>query len=314
MPTRGRGTGLGTGTAAEGRLRVMTSPDSISPRGVPQIRTDWLADVARRLAGVGLDRLRALGEGATLELTDVVDGQRWSLEAFSFTRADATVVDFDAELYAPADHGGRPSLRAGFSLAPRWDADHGAITRVRVEIGPRGAVTFDPENWMVPVPRDPAFAAPVPAGVEPGDWTLAKQGGALAGTTQPAPAAAGPAPDLAGLRLDLADLEPILGGESVPELVIGAFPPPAKGGLLGRLRPRAPEPAAAILQLAAAGPLEAAWTGTESVDQVVADGFVVGQDEPVLAGEQLTVRGPGGVLTLGGPGLRVAIVDARGSA
>ena len=74
----------------------MSSPETISPRGVPPIRTDWLADVARRLAAVGLPQLRALAEDQHGHLTDHVDGEPWTFELMTFSGVDATMVEFDA--------------------------------------------------------------------------------------------------------------------------------------------------------------------------------------------------------------------------
>ena len=145
----------------------MAEPEIISPRGVPQMRIDWIADVARRLAEVGLPRLRALDEEQHGHLTDLVDGESWAFQLMKFSAEHETTVEFDAELWAPADDRAKPTLRAGFALAPRWEEGHGNTTLVRVEIGPRGAVTFDPQNWMLSIPLD-EVGSPSPAGVAAG--------------------------------------------------------------------------------------------------------------------------------------------------
>lgn len=299
-----------------GRLAFMTAPEPpISPRGVPQMRTDWLADVARRLAEVGFDRLRALGEDQHGHLTDVVDGETWTFLLMKFSAPHDTVVEFDAELWAPADQGGRPTLRAGFAVAPRWDDAAGSIALVRLEIGPRGAVTFDPENWMVPVPLtgDPL---PTPPGVQRDEWTFDGDDAAASGTSTPP--VAGPNADVAlldqlpGTRLDLAGAKPIFAGEPVPEIVIGAFAVAPTKGFLGRLRgPRAPQPPLVTLGITAAGPIEAAWTGTGPADDIVADGLVLGDAPPVLTDDQVSFRAPAGTLTLVGPSLAVTLAAAQ---
>lgn len=285
----------------------MSSPETISPRGVPPIRTDWLADVARRLAAIGLPQLRALSQEQHGHLTDMVDGKPWVFELMKFSGVDGTVVEFDADLWAPADAGGRPSLRAGFALAPRWVEDPaGRATLVRTEIGPRAAVTFDPENWMVNIPA--GIEIPVPAGVAAGEWSF---DGGLPTVAVAADLTGEAAQQLRGLRVDLADLAPVLAGEAVPELVLGGYTVDSgRGGLLGRLRgKRAPAAAAVVLTVSADGPLDAAWTGAGAVEQALDGGLVLDGEAPVLAGEQLSLRATAGTLTLTGPALRADLVQ-----
>lgn len=282
-------------------------PQVISPRGVPPIRTDWLADVARRLAVLGLDRLRELGEDQHGHLTDIVDGEPWTFELMKFSGTDATVVEFDADLWAPADAGGRPSLRAGFALAPRWlEEPAGPATLVRTEIGPRAAVTFDPENWFVAIPD--GADVPVPAGVDGGRWSF---DGDLPRSVDAAQLDDGAAADaLVGLRLDLADLDPIVAGEALPEVVLGAYPTHrAKRGLLGRLKGAgAPPTADAALRLRATGALAVAWTGERAIEAALDTGVELDQSAPVLAGDQLTIRTSTGTVTITGQALTADIV------
>ncbi len=287
----------------------MAEPEIISPRGVPQMRVDWLADVARRLAEVGLDRLRSIGEDQDGHLTDVVDGETWRFELFKFSAPHDTVIEFDAELWGPKD-GERPTLRAGFELAPRWNDADGLVALVRTEIGPRGAVTFDPENWMVIVPLPGRTEIPRPGGIEAGTWTFTPP---LADDSEPS---AEPTSDddlallaaLPGTRLELAGLAPILAGEAVPELVAGAFPHAPSKGILGRLRGRrAPEAPVVVLRVTAQGPLTAAWTGADSTDPLLVDGLLIGDTPPVLTDDQISFRGAAGTLTLVGPGLAVTL-------
>lgn len=193
-----------------------------SPRGIPAIRTDWLADVAWRLAAHGLDALRG-PEWGEATLADRVDGQPWRLEATRLSQPWESVVELDADLYLPSD-GTTATMRAGFDLAPGWHDEHGAVTQVRVEIGPRGAVTFDPENWMLTVPVD----APKPAvsGVEPGGWAPRGTGGAAA---QPAAL-----DDLTGLDLELLEV-PESTEQADREVRLPAEPPRPRRSLLQKL-------------------------------------------------------------------------------
>lgn len=284
----------------------MTSPDrSISPRGIPPIRTDWLADVAWRLAEEGADRLRTFpAEHATL--TDVVDGAPWRFSALRLSEPWEAKVELDADLYLPTD-GAQATLRAGFAVAPWWDAEHGASLRVRVEIGPRGAVTFDPENWMMTVPLDGSAAQRPPLeGVEPGAWDL---GPATPAAVPVVPDLAALA-ELAGATLRLDDLRGIVTAGDTPSTVMlpAVRVAPAKG-LLGRLsRPKAAPAPVAVLRLDSDGPIAVHWTGEASLEETVAGGLHdIGV--PELSDMAVTVRTPAGVLTVTAIALRVALTS-----
>jgi hypothetical protein len=286
----------------------MTTPEPpISPRGVPQLRTDWLADVARRLALLGIDRLRELRDDADGHLTDQVDGRTWTFKLMKFSDPSDTDIEFDAELWAPDDDRERPTLRAGFELSPRWDDRLGPVTLVRTEIGPRGAVTFDPENWMVTVPTDPSVAAtPTPSGVNPGEWRFD-------GGLPDAPKRSVVASDdarlrdvLPGKRISLDALQDVVDGEQRPELRFSVYaePPPATG-FFGRFRtPKRDAPVLAAL-VTADGPISASWTGTGTLQEAIDDWLLLGDKPPVLSDGQVSFRGDAGVLTLTGPALRL---------
>jgi hypothetical protein len=279
-----------------------------SPRGIPQMRTDWLTDVARRLAAVGLDELRTF-QGEHASLVEIVDHETWRFDAIRLSESWGTVVELDADLYLPTDTE-RATMRAGFELAPRWTAEHGHSIQVRTEIGPRGAVTFDPENWIVVVPADQSLAAiQPPVGVEPSGWALEPAAAGHALREFPITGDDAAEPDFARLRFEVSGLAPVIAGEALPEVLIAAFDPPAKRGFLAKLRGRGQEtPPNGVLTLRADGPLEAAWTGEHAIDEVLNDGLTLGAAGPILAGEQLTLRGPQGVLTIQGPNL---VVSAR---
>lgn len=288
------------------------SAQTISPRGIPPIRTDWLADVARRLAVLGIDRLRAIGEQPAT-LTDLVDGQPWRFAALRLSEPWDTTVELDADLFLPTDTD-RATLRAGFALGPRWDAELGDVVQVRVEIGPRGAVTFDPENWMLTIPLQPAGQPPAPAGVEPGSWEL---GMAAWAPELALPSMGPPSPDdapsserlaLIGTELRLGSLAPLLEGQALPELVLPAFAPVAAKGLLRRLgRSRAAHVPTAVLHLRASGPLALQWTGAGEAAALPATGLPAIEDVSRVPG-QVTITNAAGTLVLSGPHLRVHVV------
>jgi hypothetical protein len=268
------------------------------------MRTDWLADVARRLALLGLDRLRAVSLDTHGHLADQVDGRTWKFQLMKFSEVDDTDVEFDAELWAPDDAADRPTLRAGFELSPRWDDTLGPVTLVRTEIGPRGAVTFDPENWMVTVPTgDGAPTAPTPAGVQPGTWSF--DGGLPLAPARGANAH-GLLAKLPGKRIALDALQDVLDGEARPELRFAAYdePAPAKG-LFGRFRAPKRDAPVATLCVTADGAISAAWTGTGSIQDAIDDWLLLGDTPPSLSDGQLTFRGAAGVLTIVAPALRV---------
>lgn len=262
---------------------------TISPRGIPPIRTDWLADVAARLAESGLDALRR-GERAGARLTDTVDGESWRFAGDRFSEPWETAVEFDTDLFLPSD-GERATLRAGFALAPRWDTEHGLVKQIRIEIGPRGAVTFDPENWMFTLPV--GLPRPAVAGVGPGRWEVTPGGHE---TTL------GTLDDLVGLDLSLDELMEVSDGEAVPQLRLPGYRPAAKPGLLARLTGRAKRASApvAALALCSHGPITVAFEGGADADserlQCVAS---VRTDD-----DGIRIEGAGGAVLLRGTDLR----------
>ncbi len=95
-------------------------PDStISPRGIPPIRTDWLADVAWRTAAIGPAALGALEDSITLR--DQVDGEPWRINAFRISEEVASWIELDGDLFLPTD-GETATMRVGIALVPSWDA------------------------------------------------------------------------------------------------------------------------------------------------------------------------------------------------
>lgn len=280
----------------------MSSPETISPRGVPPIRPDWLVDVAWRLADLGLEHLRSWSEGGQYTLEDVVDGERWRFASVRLSRYWATSVEHDADLYLPTDTSSA-TLRVGLQFTPWWDADLGHCVQTRIEVGPRGPVTFDPENWFVLLPL-PERGQPRPAitGVAAGAWN---DGGA--GDPAPQPATLS---DLAGKALATDELRLLAADKSVPEVFLAAHALAPKGGLVGRNKLVPRHPAAHRVRVRAEGPLEANWTGVASLkDTIAGEYWTISSVE--TAADQVTFRGPGndGVLTLTGPGL-VCTVDA----
>lgn len=276
-----------------------------SPHGLPAIRTDWLADVAWRLAAQGLEALRAPAF-TDARLTDVVDGQPWRLEATRLSDEWETAVELDADLYLPSDRASA-TMRAGFDLTPAWDAAHGAVTRVRVEIGPRGAVTFDPENWMLTIPAQ--GAKPAVAGVDAGSW---EPRGEDRGEREP-----GTAADLSGLELELLEVpESATEQRPVCELRLPGAPPARSKSLLAKLagggRRQRSQPVACLV-VHAESAITAAAEGDDPaaldrVDRLTAvSGVQADQDHVAISGAE-------GTLVLRGTRIRAELQRLRGCA
>lgn len=273
-------------------------PDStISPRGIPPIRTDWLADVAWRTAAIGPAALGALEDSITLR--DQVDGEPWRINAFRISEEVASWIELDGDLFLPTD-GETATMRVGIALVPSWDAATGErVTEARIEVGPRGAVTFDPENWMLKIP-DPVGERPAIEGVIAGTW----EGVPTASRT---PLELG---SLAGRRIGFGELVEIAeGGDtwiaSLP--VYGAAP---KQGFFGRLRGEAPlGDAEAVIVLEAAGPLS-----VEPVELLAGEDFPeVGVIDAIEPGAG-TVRFRGERLEAAGGSVEVHGASIRASA
>lgn len=221
-------------------------PDTtISPRGIPPIRTDWLADVAWRTAAIGPDVLGALGDDDSITLRDRVDGEPWRINAFRVSDDVASWIELDGDLFLPTD-GDTATMRVGIALVPSWDVEAGTrVTEARIEVGPRGAVTFDPENWMLRIP-DPVGDRPAIEGIIAGSWE-----GVPNAARTPLELAS-----LSGRRIGFGELVEIAEGGDTWIASLPVYGAPAKQGFLGRLRGEAPlgEPEAVIV-LEAAGPL-----------------------------------------------------------
>jgi hypothetical protein len=273
---------VNVGARAGGRLAGM--PDaSLSPRGIPPIRTDWIADVAWRLAAIGPAVLGALGEDDSITLADQVDGATWRISAFRISEL-ASWVELDGDLFLPTD-GDSATMRVGLALVPSWDPETGTrITETRVEVGPRGAVTFDPENWMLRIP-DPVGERPPIDGVVPGEWQGLPTG----------ERAAVPLESLGERRVGFGELVEIAEGSgtwiaSLP--VYGAAP---KQGFFARFRG------------------EPALGDPEAVIVVEADGPLVVDPAALIAGEDFPevgtvdrVEASSGDVRLSGDGLEAA--------
>lgn len=241
---------------------------------IPPIRTDWIADASWRLAEQGLEPLRrADGE---FSLSDTVDGEVWRIAGSRLSQRSDTTVEIDADVYFPGQE--QPTMRAGFTLAPRIDPALGIHIRVRVELGPRGPVTFDPENWIVAVPR--GRARPPIEGVAPGVWdyrfTPAGEVGRDLGS-------------LAGDDIDLDGMAPVVTGEDLPELVLGVHARVQRSGVLARLLGARHEKAVrAVVLVTADEPIRAAWQGGAGSD-ILAGGRLSGVSTAVLEDDRLTL-------------------------
>lgn len=274
----------------------MSAPESISPRGIPPIRPDWLVDVAWRLADLGLGHLRAWSENGRYTLEDVVDGERWRFESVRLSGFMETSVEHDADLYLPTD-GQHATLRAGFQFTPWWDETLGRCVQARIEIGPRGPVTFDPENWFVLLPL-PGGARPLVPGIEPGTWNDGGPGDPVA---QPATL-----DDLTGKALGLGDLRLLSPDRAVPEVLLPAFLLVEKKGLLGRRKLVPTDVPGWVVQASADRPIDVSWTGGVVLADIAEAGPMT-VEAVGLADELATFRLSGGALTLTGPGLHVAV-------
>ncbi len=219
-----------------------------SANGLPPVRIDWLADVAWRLAALGLDELRRCAQG-TLTLDDQVDGLRWRAQfMLDLIEPLEGVVDLDADLWAPGDPDGTPSLRLGAALTPVIDEAGERAIQVRLEIGPRAAVTFDPENWIFTLPLEAVRGGERPALSDAIASPLQLDPGSAVG--QP-----GSSVDLeAAGSVALGDLIELAEGRATWTTVVGLLATAPKRGLLGRLSRDRTEPYA-TLTLESTGPL-----------------------------------------------------------
>ncbi|MBJ7473062.1 MAG: hypothetical protein JHD16_17285 [Solirubrobacteraceae bacterium] len=276
------------------------SSETISPRGIPPIRPDWLVDVAWRLADLGLDHLSSWSENGLYTLEDVVDGERWRFGSVRLSGHLATSVEHDADLFLPTDTT-QATLRVGFQFTPWWDEAMGRCVQTRIEVGPRGPVTFDPENWFVLLPLPGAATSrPAVSGLQAGEWDTGGQG-------DPAPDPA-TAEELAGTALMIEELRLVSADRRVPELSLPAHALGRKGGVIGRNRLVPSGVARYRARLQADGPIEANWTGVASLSEMVEVGFW-GIASVETGDDHCTFRGAGndGVLTLTGPRLRLTV-------
>lgn len=273
-------------------------PDAtISPRGIPPIRTDWIADVAWRLAAAGLERLGELGEDDTISVTDEVDGAQWRIEAFRISDP-ASWIEFDGDLFLPTD-GATATMRVALAFVPSWDAVAGTrVIETRVEVGPRGAVTFDPENWMLRI-SDPVGARPEIEGVVPGEWQGLPAGGRRAV----------PLESLAAREVAFGELGEIAEGATTWIASLPVYGMPVKQGFLARLRgePSLGDPQAMIV-IEADGPLSVdpaeLIAGEDFPDSAPVDRIEAADGTVKLIGEGLEAAGSWIGVT--GPGIRVS--------
>lgn len=270
----------------------------LSPRGIPPIRTDWLADVAWRAAAVGPEVLGQLGDEDSITLTDHVDGAAWRIDAFRVSDPVASWVELDGDLYLPTDDD-TATLRVAIALVPSWDAVAGEkVTEARIEVGPRGAVTFDPENWMLRIP-DPVGDRPPIEGVLPGRWE-----GLPTPANAPLELSA-----LAGRRVGFGELVEIAEGGSTWIASLPVYGAPVKQGFLGRLRGESPlgDPEA-VLVIEAAGPLsvdpEELLAGEDFPEVGVVDAIEPGSGTVRFTGTQLDAAG--GWIAVHGASVRVS--------
>ncbi|MFT4035112.1 MAG: hypothetical protein QM679_06020 [Patulibacter sp.] len=277
-------------------------PDAtLRPREIPPIRTDWIADIAWRTAALGRDAIAALGDGS-ITLTDVVDGERWRITAFRVSQAGTSWVELDGDLYLPTD-GDTATMRVGIALTPRWDRAHDApIIEARVELGPRGAVTFDPENWVLRLP-DPLGERPAITGVDAGRWE---------GVPLARPAAV-PLDTLHGLTLNFGELVDIAEGGSTWTVALPAFATPPKRGFFARLRGGdEPDEPKAVLVVEADGPLTVdpaeLMAGEDFPETGIVDRVHTADGQVKLIGDDLTAAGAW--IGIGGTGVRVSAVSA----
>lgn len=275
-------------------------PQVISPRGIPPIRPDWLVDVAWRLAAWELDRLRSWSPGDPWALTDEVDGEPWRFDAHRFSPYWSTTVEFESDLYLPTDDA-TPTLRAAFAFTPWWDPERGRALQARIEIGPRGPVTFDPENWffVLPLPIRIDGLPPI-SGVQRGSWEPADRAGDPA--PQPADAA-----DLSGRAIDLRDLDRLVGDDrSVPELLIPVYALTTKRGLLRRERVEPVDVPDRLATITADGPLAVETAAQTDPDDLAERGPIV-LEGIASAADSVTFSTAAGPVTLTGPGARLTV-------
>lgn len=277
----------------------MSSP---TPAGPPSIRTDWLLDVAWRLAVIGLGVLRSpRGEGPW-HLEDTLDGERWRLSSNRVAEPWDTAIEHDADLWLPGDPDDRPSLRLGIGLTPWFDAERGRCLRARVEVGPRGPVTFDPENWMTLLDAEPSVdSAPAVAGLTRGGWRFD-------GIAPGGPVATGLG-DAVGLALGAdADKPPAGEQDPVSALWLPLATVTERRGLLRR-RPSRDWVAPVVLVADADGPITTRWSGARPLDD--SGGVYLVAATPEVRGDQAEISTAEGSLILTGPGLRLRAVRAE---
>jgi hypothetical protein len=272
----------------------------ISPRGIPPIRTDWIADVAWRTAAIGPAALSMLGDDDAITLVDHVDGHPWRIEAFRVSDAHASWVELDGDLFLPTDQGAA-TMRVAIALVPSWDAQAGVrITEARVEVGPRGAVTFDPENWMLRIP-DPITSRPALEGVSAGTWHGVPD----------APRSPMSLDGLADRRVGFGELVEIAEGGATWIASLPVYEPTPTRGWFARLRGSQPlgTPVGSIV-IQADGPLSveptALLAGEDFPEVGVIDGVEASAGEVRIVGAQLSAAG--GWIGVHGNGLRICAV------
>jgi hypothetical protein len=278
----------------------MADDATISPRGVPPIRTDWLADVAWRLAALGLDELRTTGV-ESFETTDVVDGIEWCIRPFVFCMPTEAVVDLDGDLTRPNDPDGA-DLRIGVGITPVFDDEHGRQLQVRIEIGPRGPVTFDPENWIFTFPLELIQRGERPAvpGLVAGTFSLGAGSSSMS---------EGSLDDLAAVGgVQLGDLVELAEGRRSWTTVIGLTGEPPRKRRFG-FGGAKPAETFATLTLIADGELritpDAALAGSDFNELQPADSIDVQRDRIVIDAPSSAI--PGGRLTITGVGLQARL-------
>lgn len=273
-----------------------------APAQPPSIRTDWLADVAWRVAAFGLHELRTL-DAEHFVIEDVLGGERWEIVGAHWHETTEAVVTFDADLRQPGEVG-PPALRLGITLTAHYDDAEGRVVQVRLEVGPRGPVTFDPENWVFRLPLASLTAEQRP-----------KVPGLIAGALEPRlpgqidPPTLGKPGDLQGVgAVWLGDLVEIAEGRRTWTTVIGVADAVHRARRFGVGRPKLAEPFATLAVIAEGelrvAPLEA-LAGDSFSEVQPATAIDIQRDRVVIELPDSAV--PGGQLTISGAGLTVDI-------